>query len=105
MSENLSLSITVCINRGVTCYECGGGRNCISIGRYYGRSAVGASGLELGPSGRRRPRRGRGLRIVECGSEQMTSSGRRVVLGLLGMAGAPGLTLRVMDFLGDAHNS
>ena len=52
MSKNLPLSITARADRGVTCYEGGGEKSCISIDGDHGRSAVGASGLELGPSGR-----------------------------------------------------
>jgi len=47
----LLLSITACTDRCVTCFECGGGRDCISIGRGHGQSVVGALGSELGPSG------------------------------------------------------
>ena len=52
MSRNLALSITVHIDRGVTRYaHGGGGRNCISIGRDYGRSVVGALSSESRPLG------------------------------------------------------
>ena len=66
MSRNLSLSITARIDRGVTCYESERGRCCISINEDHGRSLVGASGLELGLSGRERPRSGKDLGGVEA---------------------------------------
>jgi len=65
MSGNLSQSITACTDRGVTRYARGGGRSCISISGYHGRYVVGGSGLELGLSGRRRPRSGKDLGEVE----------------------------------------
>ena len=61
MPKNLSLSITACTDRGVTRYEFGGGRSYKSIGRDHGQSVVGASGSELGPSGRERPQSGKDL--------------------------------------------
>jgi len=51
MSGNPPLSITTHSDTCVTCFECGGGRSCISIDRGHGRSIVGALGSELGPSG------------------------------------------------------
>ena len=51
MLRNLSLSITTCINKGVTCYEYGGRKRCRTIDRDLERSVVGASGSELKPSG------------------------------------------------------
>ena len=65
MSENLSLSITAPTDRGVTRYECEGGKSCISIDGDHGRSVIGPSGLELGPSGWGTPRNGKKLRVVE----------------------------------------
>ena len=43
MPRNLSLFITARADRGITCYERGGGRSCISINKDHGRSVVGAS--------------------------------------------------------------
>jgi len=65
MPDNLSLFIIARANRGVTCYERGRRRHCVSISKDHGRSVVGSSGSELGPSGRGRLRSGKDLREVE----------------------------------------
>ena len=53
MSENLPLFIIAHSDRGVTHYEHGRGRSCISIGGDNRRSVVRASGSALGPLGPR----------------------------------------------------
>jgi len=68
MLWNLSLSITSRIDRGVTRYGRGRGRCCLSVSGDLGRSIVGASGLELEPSGRGGPQSERDLGMVEGGS-------------------------------------
>ena len=37
-TENLPLSITACVDWGITCYERERGKSCINISRDYGRS-------------------------------------------------------------------
>ena len=62
---------------------------------------VGASGLELGPSGRGGPqssRSGRDLEMVGGGSEMEGSSGRMMTSGRLEVPEASGWTLGVVDF-------
>jgi len=61
-------------------------------------------GVEAFRSGKnsewKRPREGRGLGMVEDGSEMEGSSGQKMTSGRLDMAEAPGWTLRVCGFLG-----
>ena len=61
----MPLSITVHANRSVTRYERSGRRRCMSIGGALEGFVVGASELELGPSGRKRLRNGKDLGEVE----------------------------------------
>ena len=90
------------IHRGVTCYEGGGEKSCISIGGDHGRSVVGALDLELGPSGRR------DFRVVDLGEVQVSkmvecyyrfrvSLGLRVASRWTRVAEAPGWSVRVIN--------
>jgi len=65
MSWNLPLFIISPIDRGIISYEHGGGRRCISIDGDHGRSIIGSSGSELGPSDRGSPRSEKDLGEVE----------------------------------------
>ena len=60
--------ITVCAEKGITRYERGRERSCLSIGGDLRRFVVGASGLELRPSGQERPRNGEDLEMMKDGS-------------------------------------
>jgi len=60
----------------------------LNINGDLGRSVVGASGLELGPSGQRGPLSGRDLGIVKDGSEMEGSSIQRLTSGKLYVAEA-----------------
>ena len=64
MSRNLSLSIDVCINRGVIHYK-HKEKRCISINRDLRQSVVGSSALEMESSGQGIPQSGKELREVE----------------------------------------
>jgi len=75
MPRNLPLSITARIDRGITCYERGGGRRCISIDEDHKRFVVGASGLELGPSGQGKPQSGKDLGKVKVSEWWNVASG------------------------------
>ena len=111
MSRNLPLSINTRIDRGVTHYEHGGGRHCMSIGWDLRRSIVGASSLELRPLGRE------DLGGIVCGSALRTSSGRRVTKGWkdlrdgvmwsrkVGCGGGSMLNFGSCEFLGEALGS
>ena len=105
MLQNLSLFITVRADRGITCSERERERRCINIGGDHGRSVVGVSGSELGPSGWRRPRSGKDLEMVEGGSRLRISLGRKGAPEWLGVADAPDRTLGVVNFSGKALDS
>jgi len=114
MPENLPLSITARTDTTVTRYERGGGRSCISISGDHERPVVGASGLELGPSGQGRPR-GKNLGEIEVSEWRKVARGwkglrdgewlqegwmwRRMFSRKLDVTEAPSWTLGVMDFL------
>ena len=83
----------------------GGGRRCIGINGDHIRSVVGASGLELGPLGQRRPRGGKSLGMVECNFGMEWSSERRMTSERLDVAETPDWALGVMNFLGETLGS
>ena len=65
MPKNLLVSITAYINRVITCYEHERGKRGMSIGKDLGRSIIGASGLQLGPSDQGKPQSEKDLGEIE----------------------------------------